>query len=155
MIGEGAIHRIGPHLNGLVGRGIGAVDGFVFSDIFLEAAALGEVWTENALDGFIANPDGYLPGTAMVFRGIRAAQDRADLIAYHCRRRCIGGSGRGYRSLAGGRGDPRDRRRRRLRPIPVVGMHVLPYRRGRRGHSVDPGPDADGLHRGYDGLPLR
>jgi cytochrome c len=82
MIGEGAIHRIGPHLNGLVGRGIGAVDGFVFSDIFLEAAALGEVWTENALDGFIANPDGYLPGTAMVFRGIRAAQDRADLIAY-------------------------------------------------------------------------
>jgi hypothetical protein len=42
----------------------------------------GEVWTENALDGFIANPDGYLPGTAMVFRGIRAAQDRADLIAF-------------------------------------------------------------------------
>jgi hypothetical protein len=53
-----------------------------FSDIFLEAAAQGEVWTETALDGFIANPDGYLPGTAMVFRGIRAAQDRADLIAF-------------------------------------------------------------------------
>jgi cytochrome c2 len=41
MIGDGAIHRIGPHLNGLVGRGIGAVDGYVFSDIFLEAAAQG------------------------------------------------------------------------------------------------------------------
>jgi cytochrome c len=54
----------------------------VFSDIFLEAAAQGEVWTETALDGFIANPDGYLPGTSMVFRGIRAAQDRADLIAF-------------------------------------------------------------------------
>jgi cytochrome c len=82
MIGDGAINRIGPHLNGLVGRGIGAVDGYVFSDIFAEAAAQGEVWTETALDGFIANPDGYLPGTAMVFRGIRSAQDRADLIAF-------------------------------------------------------------------------
>jgi cytochrome c len=82
MIGDGAINRIGPHLNGLVGRGIGAVDGYEFSDIFAEAAAQGEVWTETALDGFIANPDGYLPGTAMVFRGIRSAQDRADLIAF-------------------------------------------------------------------------
>lgn len=82
MIGDGAIHRIGPHLNGIVGRGIGAVEGYAFSDIFLEAAAGGEEWTERALDGFIANPDGYLPGTAMVFRGIRAAEDRADLIAF-------------------------------------------------------------------------
>lgn len=82
MIGEGAIHRIGPHLNGLIGRGIGAVEGYAFSDIFLEAAAQGEQWTEQALDGFIANPDGYLPGTSMVFRGIRAAEDREDLIAY-------------------------------------------------------------------------
>jgi cytochrome c len=33
-----------------------------------------KTWTETALDGFIANPDGYLPGTAMVFRGIRSAR---------------------------------------------------------------------------------
>lgn len=85
MIGEGAIHRIGPHLNGVVGRGIGAVEGYDFSDIFMEAAARGETWTELALDGFIANPDGYLPGTSMVFRGIRAAEDRADLIAFMIR----------------------------------------------------------------------
>jgi cytochrome c len=82
MIGDGAINRIGPHLNGVVGRGIGSVEGYDFSDIFLEAAAQGETWTEQALDGFIANPDGYLPGTSMVFRGIRAAEDRADLIAF-------------------------------------------------------------------------
>jgi cytochrome c len=82
MIGEGAIHRIGPHLNGIVGRGIGMVEGYRFSEIFEEAAAAGEVWTEMALDGFIANPGGYLPGTSMVFRGIRGADDRADLIAF-------------------------------------------------------------------------
>jgi cytochrome c len=44
MIGEGAIHRIGPHLNGIVGRGIGMVEGYRFSEIFEEAAAAGEVW---------------------------------------------------------------------------------------------------------------
>jgi cytochrome c len=82
MIGDGAIHRIGPHLNGVVGRGIGTVEGYDFSDIFEEAAAQGEEWTELALDGFIANPGGYLPGTSMVFRGIRDAGDRADLIAF-------------------------------------------------------------------------
>jgi cytochrome c len=58
MIGDGAINRIGPHLNGVVGRGIGSVEGYDFSDIFLEAAAQGETWTEQALDGFIANPHG-------------------------------------------------------------------------------------------------
>jgi cytochrome c len=82
MIGDGAIHRIGPHLNNLVGRGVGTVEGYDFSDAFAEAAEQGDVWTEAALDGFIANPDGYLPGTSMVFRGIRAAEDRADLISF-------------------------------------------------------------------------
>ncbi|MCU4651406.1 c-type cytochrome [Roseibacterium sp. SDUM158016] len=82
MIGEGAIHRIGPHLNGIVGRGIGSAEGFSFSDALQEAAARGDAWDEDALDSFLANPRGYLPGTAMVFRGIRSAEDRADLIAY-------------------------------------------------------------------------
>jgi cytochrome c2 len=88
MIGDGAINRIGPHLNGLVGRGIGAVEGYDFSDIFLEAAAQGEVWTETALDGFIANPDGYLPGTSMVFpRYPRGGGSRGPDRLYDTRRR--------------------------------------------------------------------
>jgi cytochrome c len=83
MIGDGAIHRIGPHLNNLVGRGIGAVEGYDFSGCVRGGGGeQGDVWTEAALDGFIANPDGYLPGTSMVFRGIRAAEDRADLISF-------------------------------------------------------------------------
>ncbi|MFW5655864.1 MAG: cytochrome C, partial [Roseicyclus sp.] len=42
----------------------------------------GAIWDELALDGFLANPRGYYPGTTMAFRGIRSADDRADLIAY-------------------------------------------------------------------------
>ena len=82
MIGDGAIHRIGPHLNGVVGRTIGGAEGYDYSDSLSEAAELGEVWDETTLDGFIANPAGYFPGTTMAFRGIRPAEDRSDLIAF-------------------------------------------------------------------------
>lgn len=82
QIGEGAINRIGPHLNGLVGRPIGSVDGFRYSDTLSEAGSDGDLWTEAALSNFLEDPRGYMPGTSMVFRGIRDAEDRADLIAY-------------------------------------------------------------------------
>jgi cytochrome c len=82
MIGEGAIHRVGPHLNGVLGRTVGAVEGYDFSATLMEAGADGAIWDDLALDGFLANPRGYYPGTTMAFRGIRSAEDRADLIAY-------------------------------------------------------------------------
>lgn len=82
QIGEGAISRIGPHLNGLVGRTIGTVEGFRYSDTLTEAGLEGSLWSEAALSNFLENPRGYFPGTSMVFRGIRDEDDRADLIAY-------------------------------------------------------------------------
>jgi len=82
QIGEGAISRIGPHLNGLVGRTIGTVEGFRYSDTLSEAGVDGDVWSEAALSNFLENPRGYMPGTSMVFRGIRDEDDRANLIAY-------------------------------------------------------------------------
>jgi len=82
MIGEGAVHRVGPHLNGLVGRAIGTVAGYEFSDVLAEAGAEGAAWTDTTLDRFLAGPRDYFPGTRMVFRGIRSEDDRAHLIAY-------------------------------------------------------------------------
>ena len=40
------------------------------------------VWTEETLDVYLTNPSKYIPGTKMVFPGLRKKQDRADLIAY-------------------------------------------------------------------------
>ncbi|MBF9059648.1 c-type cytochrome [Rhodobacterales bacterium HKCCSP123] len=82
MIGEGAVHRVGPQLNGLVGRAIGAVAGYEFSDDLVEAGVDGLVWDADALDRFLAGPRDYFPGTRMVFRGIRSEEDRQHLIAY-------------------------------------------------------------------------
>jgi cytochrome c len=42
----------------------------------------GLVWTRETLDRFLADPDGYVPGTLMGFAGIRDPAERADLIEY-------------------------------------------------------------------------
>jgi cytochrome c len=82
MIGDDAVHRVGPHLNGLVGRSIGSAPGYEFSGVLIEAGAEGATWSEAALDRFLEGPRDYFPGTRMVFRGIRSEEDRAHLIAY-------------------------------------------------------------------------
>jgi cytochrome c len=40
------------------------------------------VWEPANIDGFIANPRGYLPGTSMSYAGMKKPEDRANLIAY-------------------------------------------------------------------------
>jgi cytochrome c len=82
MIGEGAINRIGPHLNGIVGRPAGVARDYRYSEALIDAASEGLVWSPGELDAFLAEPNDYIPDLRMVFRGINDEQDRADLIAY-------------------------------------------------------------------------
>lgn len=76
---EAGAHGVGPSLHGIVGREIGAIDGFNYSGAL---AALGDVWTVEALNAFIENPRGSAPGTTMSYNGMRNLQDRLNLIAY-------------------------------------------------------------------------
>ena len=69
----------GPHLYGIVGRDVSSVAGFNYSGALVEVA---DVWTPENLNGFLENPSGWAPGTAMGYNGMRSAEDRADLIAY-------------------------------------------------------------------------
>ncbi len=75
---EDGANGTGPHLYGVVGRPVGAVDGFGYSG----ALNADNVWTAENLSAFIENPRGYAAGTSMAFAGIRNVQERADLIAY-------------------------------------------------------------------------
>ena len=81
-----ACHKIdgsdasGPYLNGVVNRGKGAVEGYRYSDALL--ALTSEVWSAENLNAFLQNPKGYMPGTKMVFAGLRDIEDRANVIAY-------------------------------------------------------------------------
>jgi len=39
-------------------------------------------WGEETLYDYLLNPKKYIPGTKMVFAGLKKPQDRSDLIAY-------------------------------------------------------------------------
>lgn len=72
----------GPNLAGVVGRRAGAVRGFEYSPAMRRAGARGLVWTEAALDGFLADPEAVVPKTEMFIPPLRRAADRAAVIAY-------------------------------------------------------------------------
>ena len=81
-IGEGAQHRVGPHLNDVFGRVAGSLPDYNYSPAMKEAGANGVVWEESTLTPFLADPRGYIPGTKMSFPGIKDPQQLADVIAY-------------------------------------------------------------------------
>ena len=54
-------HGIGPHLVGVLGRRVGSVGGYLFSDAL---RTRDEVWTQSTLERFLANPKQFAPGTS-------------------------------------------------------------------------------------------
>lgn len=79
---KGGANKIGPALHGVADRTKGAAAGFNYSAALKERAGKGEKWDAAALDGFIANPKQYLPGTSMGYAGLADPARRADLVAY-------------------------------------------------------------------------
>jgi cytochrome c len=75
----------GPTLYRVVGRPVGSVPGFEYSEPMKAQAAKGLVWTTEILDRYVTDPDTVVPGTRMSIPGIKDGQDRADLIAYLAR----------------------------------------------------------------------
>lgn len=70
---------VGPSLWGVVGRAAGSMEGYKYSSAM---AAKGGEWTLSELDGFLANPKEWVPGTKMGYAGLKDAQDRIDVITY-------------------------------------------------------------------------
>jgi cytochrome c len=78
-IGPGAQNKVGPVLNGLDGRHSGIVPNFSYSDANKNS---GIVWNEANFKKYIHDPQAMIPGTKMIFPGIKNDQQVNDLWAY-------------------------------------------------------------------------
>ncbi len=79
QVGETAKNVVGPLLNGLFGRKSGTVEGYNYSEANKNS---GITWDEAVFAEYIRDPKAKIPGTKMVFAGIKNEQEVKDLTAF-------------------------------------------------------------------------
>jgi cytochrome c len=78
-IGDDAQNKIGPVLNGLDGRKAGTYPEFNYSDANKNS---GITWNEANFKEYIKDPKAKIPGTKMIFAGIKNEKEVNDLWSY-------------------------------------------------------------------------
>ena len=79
QVGEGARNLVGPELNGLIGRHSGAVEAYSYSNANKNS---GLTWDEATFTDYIKDPRAKIPGTKMIFVGIKSEKEIKDLTAF-------------------------------------------------------------------------
>lgn len=79
-LNKGGAAGVGPNLYGIVGAPMFSQSGFSYSSAV--KAKAGTSWSPAVLADWLANPQGFAPGTAMSFGGIKNPQTLADVITY-------------------------------------------------------------------------
>jgi cytochrome c len=79
QIGENPKNAVGPSLNGVVGRRAGTYPDYHYSDANKNS---GITWDEATLKEYLRDPKAKVPGTKMVFPGLKSDEDIANVIAY-------------------------------------------------------------------------
>jgi len=78
-IGEGAKNKVGPELNGVDGRKAGTAPDYTYSDANKNS---GIIWNEAQFKEYIRDPRAKIPGTKMIFAGIKNEKEINDLWAF-------------------------------------------------------------------------
>ena len=95
MVGDKAKNRVGPQLNGVIGRQAGTVEGFRYSKINQAAGEAGLTWTPELIVEYLPDPNAFLKKyleeagkgdqakgrTRMAFK-LKDEEDRKNVVAY-------------------------------------------------------------------------
>jgi cytochrome c len=76
---DAGVNKLGPSLHAVVGRKSGSIETYNYSDAM---KAAGKTWDPATLDVYLTDPKALVPGTKMVFPGLKDPKDRQDVIAY-------------------------------------------------------------------------
>ena len=79
QVGETAKNAVGPSLNGLFGRKSGTIPGYNYTDANKNS---GLTWDEATFREYIKDPKAKIPGTKMIYAGLKDEQRTNDLIAF-------------------------------------------------------------------------
>ncbi|MBC8240987.1 MAG: cytochrome c family protein [Alphaproteobacteria bacterium] len=75
----GGKNKVGPNLNGIMGRKAGSAAGYKYSKAM---KASGIVWDAALLDKYLNKPKKLVPKTKMAFAGLKKQSQRDNVIAY-------------------------------------------------------------------------
>ena len=70
---------VGPVLNGIIGRKAGSIPGYSYSDANKNS---GITWDEATFREYIKDPKAKIPGTKMIYAGLKDEQKTNDLLAF-------------------------------------------------------------------------
>ena len=79
QVGPTAKNGVGPVLNGLFGRKSGTIEGYSYSAANKNS---GITWDEATFREYIKDPKAKIPGTKMIYAGLKDEKRIDDLIAY-------------------------------------------------------------------------
>ena len=79
QIGETAKNAVGPVLNGLFGRKAGTIEGYSYSPANKNS---GITWDEATFREYIKDPKAKIPGTKMIYPGLKDEKRIDDLVAF-------------------------------------------------------------------------
>jgi cytochrome c len=72
-------NKVGPSLFGVVGRKSASLDGYNYSEAMKK---FDHTWDPQTLDAYLVDPRAVVPGTKMIYPGIKDKTERDDVIAY-------------------------------------------------------------------------
>ena len=79
---QGATHKVGPNLFGLVGKPAGTQPDYSYSPALVKAGESGLVWQQGTLNAWILMTEGMVPGTWMLYHNYLKPDEIQELVEY-------------------------------------------------------------------------